>query len=202
MRLGFTAIHELGVLAFFSFFGLVLLAHRGSGIDYSIFTLRGSRTRLWHETTPPVPMHVRQLEARLKSDLDAFEKAIKKQAGIKPSQRMPWNKNIWQSWRNEDLHEWRDTWTRDNPDWDYKLVFDDNADTLIRSTYADVPDVLEIWGSLTRPVIKADLFRYLVIYAYGGQYTHFAPLSQAMSNDSVSRAQVFTPTSTPLPASR
>lgn len=168
MRLSFQAAHELGVLSFFTLLALYVWTHHSSLPDFNIFAVRGSRTRIWHETTPPVPSSVRQLEQRLNTDLDAFEKSIKAADGVRPSQPMSWNKIIWQSWRNKELRDWRDTWTRDNPDWDYKLVLDEQADTLIRTTYAQVPDVLDIWGSLHRPVIKADLFRYLVVYAYGG----------------------------------
>lgn len=49
-----------------------------------------------------------------------------------------------------------------------KFLMDDKADQLIRSVYKDVPDLISTWSELTKPVLRADLFRYAVLYAYGG----------------------------------
>lgn len=168
MRLSFNTTHELGVFAFLSLFGLIIWLHPNPLPDFSIYAQRGAATRIWHETVPPVPEEIKALEERLQRDLEKLERDGREKAGVGLKEQMPWNKEIWQSWKNEELGEWRDTWKNHNPDWKYRLVLDSQADTLIRSTYAQVPDVLEIWNALKRPVLKADLFRYLVIYAYGG----------------------------------
>ncbi|WP_010161886.1 glycosyltransferase family 32 protein [Sphingomonas sp. PAMC 26617] len=57
-----------------------------------------------------------------------------------------------------------------NPDWDFRLYSDDAIETFIGSTYG--AQVLSVYR-LLRPeygAARADLFRYLLIYALGGAY--------------------------------
>lgn len=173
MRLSFTAIHEISIACLISFGLFVIFVHSRFGNplpDFSIYALRSSRTRLWHLTQPAVPQEVKDVEARLNADLNVMEQRIRRENGLSGNGKepMPWNKAIWQSWKDEGLEEWRNTWKNDNPEWSYQLILDDHADEIIRATYAGVPDVLEVWNSVQRPVIKADLWRYLMIFAYGG----------------------------------
>jgi len=59
------------------------------------------------------------------------------------------------------------TWQRHNPDFDYRL-FDDAAS---RDVIADVfPQYLSQYDALPYPVMKADIFRYAVVYRDGGFY--------------------------------
>jgi alpha 1,6-mannosyltransferase len=49
-----------------------------------------------------------------------------------------------------------------------QLLLDAAADKLIRETFEEVPDVIDLWTSFPKPVLRADLFRYLITYAFGG----------------------------------
>jgi hypothetical protein len=72
-----------------------------------------------------------------------------------------------------------------NPNWNYtvslaslvlapsslkgQLILDSDADDLIRTTFSEVPDIIDLWTAFPKPVLKADFFRYLITYAFGGQ---------------------------------
>lgn len=61
----------------------------------------------------------------------------------------------------------RDGWIRHNPGFEYRL-YDDEAS---RAVFAEVvPEHLALYDALPFPVMRADLFRYAVIYRDGGFY--------------------------------
>ena len=50
-----------------------------------------------------------------------------------------------------------------------QFLLDTEADTLVREVFKGVPDLVKTWNQLAAvPVVKADLFRYAILYAYGG----------------------------------
>lgn len=51
------------------------------------------------------------------------------------------------------------------------MIRDDVAALLIKHLYANVPDVLEAYEALPKPILKADFFRYLILLARGGVYS-------------------------------
>ncbi|KAI3398330.1 hypothetical protein diail_9422 [Diaporthe ilicicola] len=55
-----------------------------------------------------------------------------------------------------------------NPDYDVEFLTDDSADEFVIDRYADRPDIVEAYMALTVPILKADLLRYLLLYAEGG----------------------------------
>ena len=84
---------------------------------------------------------------------------------------------VWQTWKqspsdpNFRFVDEEASWTSQHPGFVHEVVTDDVAATLIRLLYASVPEVLEAYSSLPLPVLKADFFRYLILFARGGVYS-------------------------------
>ena len=55
-----------------------------------------------------------------------------------------------------------------NPTYRYEFLSDNSAEQYIREFYAHRPDILATYLSLNVPILKADLLRYLILYAEGG----------------------------------
>ena len=86
---------------------------------------------------------------------------------------------IWQTWKNlpsssdfpEDFRAKEASWTDLHPGFVHEVLNDQNARSLIKLLYSSVPDVLEAYDALPKAVMKADLFRYLILLARGGIYS-------------------------------
>ncbi|KAM7184389.1 initiation-specific alpha-1,6-mannosyltransferase [Naviculisporaceae sp. PSN 640] len=89
-------------------------------------------------------------------------------------------KKIWQIWKTDifsledrDLNRAR-SWTAKNPDFRYELLNDHNDITYLEDRYGPAylnrPDIVAFYRALNDTIIKADLLRYLVMYADGGVY--------------------------------
>lgn len=89
-------------------------------------------------------------------------------------------RKIWQTWKVGPLgFEQRDsdsakTWPAKNPRHRYEVLTDDNALEYLEWHYGthgfNRPDIVELYRELNITIIKADLLRYLVMYAEGGVY--------------------------------
>ncbi|CAN8106143.1 unnamed protein product [Discula destructiva] len=87
---------------------------------------------------------------------------------------------IWQTWKVDPLHfEERDlntarSWTDKNPDWRYEVLTDGNDMRYVEFHYGpegfNRPDIVAFYRDVQAAIIKADLLRYLVMYAEGGVY--------------------------------
>lgn len=84
---------------------------------------------------------------------------------------------IWQTWKYtpaDGRFKFRDqeaSWTVLHPGFVHEVITDDVAVSLLKLFYASVPEVLEAYSSLPLPVLKADFFRYLILFARGGIYS-------------------------------
>ncbi|KAK2594727.1 hypothetical protein QQS21_007577 [Conoideocrella luteorostrata] len=84
---------------------------------------------------------------------------------------------IWQTWKKtpaDGSFEFRDqeaSWTFQHPGFVHEVITDDVAVSMLSLFYASVPEVLEAYHALPLPVLKADLFRYLILFARGGIYS-------------------------------
>lgn len=86
---------------------------------------------------------------------------------------------IWQTWKytpasgefGESLRPLEATWSEKHPGFVHEVVTDDAARNLIKYLYAGVPEVVDAYISMPLPVLKADFFRYLILYARGGIYS-------------------------------
>lgn len=118
------------------------------------------------EAAHPESSHTDRLEAELTA---AFP-----YSPLKPFPRL-----IWQTWKvGLDLpkfprqflktaRRWRDN----NEGWLYELVPDDRCVSFVERLYRDVPEVVEAYHAMPTAILKADFFRYLILYARGGVYT-------------------------------
>lgn len=89
-------------------------------------------------------------------------------------------RKIWQTWKIGPLaFEQREsdtakTWPAVNPSYRYEVLTDQNADQYVEWHYGvhgfNRPDIIDIWKQLKITIIKADLLRYLIMYAEGGVY--------------------------------
>lgn len=89
-------------------------------------------------------------------------------------------KKIWQTWKIDPLQfEERDsttarTWLQKNPDFRYEVLTDNNDMGYVEQHFGSEgfnrPDIVDMYRSITATIIKADLLRYMVMYAEGGVY--------------------------------
>ncbi|KAH7037106.1 nucleotide-diphospho-sugar transferase [Microdochium trichocladiopsis] len=84
---------------------------------------------------------------------------------------------IWQTWKTTpadgkfDFRDQEASWTELHPGFIHEVITDQVAVHLLRLLYASVPEVLEAYHALPQPVLKADFFRYLILFARGGIYS-------------------------------
>lgn len=101
-----------------------------------------------------------------------------RQASQRPRAEFP--PKIWQTWKVDPLRfEERDlekarSWTEKNPDWRYEVLTDGNDLRYVDYHYGpegfNRPDIVAFYRDVTASIIKADLLRYLIMYAEGGVY--------------------------------
>jgi mannosyltransferase OCH1-like enzyme len=92
----------------------------------------------------------------------------------------PIPRKIWQTWKTGPLtFEQRDseaakTWPAKNPSYRYEVLTDDNAIQYVEWHYGihgfKRPEIVQLYRDLNITIIKADLLRYLIMYAEGGVY--------------------------------
>lgn len=84
---------------------------------------------------------------------------------------------IWQTWKltpadnDFEFREQESSWTEQHPGFIHEVVTDEVAANLLRLLYAPIPEVLEAYNAMPLPVLKADFFRYLILFARGGIYS-------------------------------
>lgn len=89
-------------------------------------------------------------------------------------------KKIWQTWKTDPLSfDERDlatarTWTTKNPDYRYEVLTDNTDLGYVEEKYGpdgfNRLDIVEMYRTINATIIKADMLRYLVMYADGGVY--------------------------------
>lgn len=87
---------------------------------------------------------------------------------------------IWQTWKIDPLDfEERDavnarTWVNKNPTMRYEVLTDANDMTYVEEHFGpnglNRPDIVDFYHTIQLPIIKADLLRYMIMYADGGVY--------------------------------
>lgn len=88
---------------------------------------------------------------------------------------------IWQTWKIDPLlfgiteTVRATTWLKKNPNMRYEVITDASEMTYIEQHFGpralNRPDIVNFYRSVKMPIIKADLLRYLILYAEGGVYT-------------------------------
>ncbi|KAK4443395.1 glycosyltransferase [Podospora aff. communis PSN243] len=93
--------------------------------------------------------------------------------GGRPSAAVP--KKLWYKLGPKGLsdnsREWTNSCIQNNKDYVANFMTDESADAYVRERYGALrPDLVEIYLGISVPILKADMFRYLVLYAEGGVY--------------------------------
>jgi alpha 1,6-mannosyltransferase len=84
-------------------------------------------------------------------------------------------KKIWQTYKvpYDELPEYAkeasSTWISLNRGWGYKYYSDIEAGKFVKKEYGD--EWYDIWSNVRVGVMKADLWRYMIVYRYGGMYS-------------------------------
>jgi mannosyltransferase OCH1-like enzyme len=96
-------------------------------------------------------------------------KVLPARTSVEYYQKIP--KIIWQTMKTNrvpvSMKDYADTWIDLNPEYEYRLQDDNDIINFIKK---DFPDYLEGYKKLKYGASKADLWRYLIIYKYGGVY--------------------------------
>lgn len=93
--------------------------------------------------------------------------------------KKPFPKNIWQTWKvapedasfPKQYKSFLEEWSEKNPTYKKHVLSDEKCHELINQLYSTVPDVAEAYNSMPKSILKADFFRYLILYARGGVYS-------------------------------
>ena len=91
----------------------------------------------------------------------------------------PIPKNIFQTWkvprsdRNFPIEYMKtcDSWDEKNKDYRHIIISDNIIDDWVNSEFSIIPEIITVWNKLPKFILKADFFRYLVIFARGGIYS-------------------------------
>lgn len=91
----------------------------------------------------------------------------------------PIGDKIWQTWKQplsstkfpKNFYKFQETWDAQNPYLNHVIIPDDAAVELIRNLFNGVPGVLDAYEKLPKAILKADFFRYLIVFARGGTYS-------------------------------
>ena len=80
-------------------------------------------------------------------------------------------KIIHQSWKDDSIPQqykaWQESWQLSHPEWEYRLWTDSDNRDLIKNDY---PWFLDIYDSLPKAIMQADVIRYFYLLKYGGLY--------------------------------
>ncbi|VEU19624.1 DEKNAAC100708 [Brettanomyces naardenensis] len=91
----------------------------------------------------------------------------------------PLPRNVWQTWKCSDddpsfpssYRVPHKSWKLVNPKSDVLLVPDSHVDEFISDTFQEIPEIVTTFRTLPKNILKADFFRYLVVFARGGTYS-------------------------------
>ena len=105
----------------------------------------------------------------MKSVYSIIPKVLPVQVKIEYEQKVP--KIIWQTMKTNRvpliLKDYANTWIENNPEYEYRFYDDDDIINFIKN---DFPDYVEAYKKIKYGASKADLWRYLIMYKYGGVY--------------------------------
>ncbi|CAF9917931.1 MAG: hypothetical protein GOMPHAMPRED_001416 [Gomphillus americanus] len=91
--------------------------------------------------------------------------------------RKPFPRKIWQTSKNgpanlDDLDkEAIQTWTKLNQKWRYEAITQYSAESYVKESFMDRPEIVETFIDLQDPILRADMIRYLVLLKDGGLYS-------------------------------
>lgn len=103
------------------------------------------------------------------TEFGIIPKALPPRDSMEYKQRIP--KIIWQTMKTNEvpvfMKSYADSWINLNPEYEYRFCDDNDIADFLRK---DFPEYLKSYQNLKYGASKADLWRYLVMYKYGGIY--------------------------------
>lgn len=63
------------------------------------------------------------------------------------------------------------SWTQKNENFTHSIITDNMLDEWVKQEFSNVPEIVRAWSLLPKIILKADFFRYLIIFARGGIYS-------------------------------
>lgn len=103
------------------------------------------------------------------SQFETIPKLLPRRAIMEYSQKIP--KIIWQTMKTNEvpafMKSYADSWINLNPEYEYRFYDDSDIIAFLKK---DFPEYLHGYRKLKYGASKADLWRYLIIYKYGGVY--------------------------------
>ncbi|KAH8668680.1 hypothetical protein BX600DRAFT_510750 [Xylariales sp. PMI_506] len=72
---------------------------------------------------------------------------------------------------NAETREWTRSCIEGNPGYQAEFFTDASGDAYVEKMFADRPDIVSSYLDLTIPIVKADLLRYLILFAEGGTWS-------------------------------
>ncbi|EJT75155.1 initiation-specific alpha-1,6-mannosyltransferase [Gaeumannomyces tritici R3-111a-1] len=126
-----------------------------------------------------MPRHHR-LNIRREAYKDYLNSKSGRHSATAPKTPARFPRKVWQTWKVDPLSfAERDsltarTWTARNPDYRYEVLTDDNDMAYVEYHFGpdgfDRPDIVDFYRNVNATIIKADLLRYIIMYAEGGVY--------------------------------
>lgn len=116
-------------------------------------------------------------------DFPVYKPSCKLRSNL--SRHFPYNastpipKLIWQTWKlrlsdskfPKKVSNRIQSWINNNPNYTHTLFSDADMKTFVENEFANIPQVVDAFNLMPKPVLKADFFRYLIIFVKGGVYT-------------------------------
>jgi len=97
---------------------------------------------------------------------------------IKANRELVIPKTIWQTYKSSKLPkkaiECQASW-KNQKDYSYNFMDDNEIDEFMRKNFSN--EIVEVFNSLPLGVMKADMWRYCVLFVYGGVYSDIDSLS-------------------------
>jgi len=127
-------------------------------------------------------------------ELVTIPKIIAPRVQVNVSQKIP--RIIWQTMKSNLvpplMKEYADSWINLNPEYEYRFLDDEDIVEFINRYF---PVYLEAYQSIKYGASKADLWRYLMVYKYGGVYSDLdckcnLPLSKWINPESSLTTQI------------
>ncbi|EKV19226.1 Glycosyltransferase, DXD sugar-binding region [Penicillium digitatum] len=83
---------------------------------------------------------------------------------------------VWHSAKTDDISEnqrtWVNSWSSTTPECRQELLTDRSGEAFVRAYYQETrPDIVEAIETLSIPILRADLLRYLIVFAEGGYWS-------------------------------
>lgn len=173
--IGFSKRLRVGVAVILVLYGLITLYTYTSDTDPKrLFSMRYKLNRSLNEID--LKSHGQGADGKLPSSASLREQ-LAYQFPYEPEKPMP--KYIWQTWKVDvddpkfptTFRHYVQHWKENNPEFAHKVLPDLACHELISMLYSSVPDVVKAYKALPRSILKADFFRYLIVYARGGVYS-------------------------------